>query len=33
MMDNFKNMRVQTEEKLKKSRENEEKIGKRLGKL
>lgn len=33
MMDNFKNMRVETEEKLKKSKEVEEKIGLRLGKL
>jgi hypothetical protein len=33
MMDNFKNMRVETEEKLKKSHEVEEKIGLRLQKL
>lgn len=33
MMDNFKNMRVETEEKLKKSHEVEEKIALRLAKL
>jgi hypothetical protein len=33
MMDNFKNMRVETEEKLKKSHEVEEKIALRLQKL
>ena len=33
MMDNFKNMRVDTEEKLKNSKENDEKIGLRLQKL
>lgn len=33
MMDNFKNMRVETEEKLKKSKETDEKITLRLQKL
>lgn len=33
MMDNFKNMRVETEEKLKKSKETDEKISLRLQKL
>lgn len=33
MMDNFKNMRLETEEKLKKSREVEDKIALRLQKL
>ena len=33
MMDNFKNMRVETEDKLKKSKETDEKISLRLQKL
>lgn len=33
MMSQFQNMRVETEEKLKKSKEIEEKLGKRLKKI
>jgi len=33
MMDNFKNMRVETEEKLKNSKQVEDKLAHRLGKI